>query len=430
MIYRNAVKYVQSAPGSSEAPPSAERMRLLLRCLGNPQKNLKYIRLAGSNGKTVCLGLLNSVLKEANINVGCLNMPPKIEIKDNIIINSKSISMDECAEYASRVSNAVKQLNAEMTTLSNENPESPFNEFIPSSAEILIAMALLAFKENKCALCIIESDHSRPDPSRFLPPPFAAVICGTIPSNDKKEISKIRSYICRGIQEIVSAPQNNEAYHIISDTCVSVNCRLTLPSKSEISINKLSFYGTDFSYKGLSYSLRLCGRFEINNALVALETLDMLSRRGYAISLEQIRKGFAKLSIPTKFEILSSTPFIIADSTHDPIAIETVCESMEDFKDITGTRIRLCLPEGDIIQNYIEVLQRKKYTIESIITLSADGSNTDSYINEIPQKAMKNTKLVAKTALKDLGKDTLLLISGPFSFTSEVRYEILAIMDF
>ena len=428
MIYRNAVKYIHSSPDASLIKPSADRMRLLCKYLDNPQRNLKYIRLAGSNAKTVCSRLMLSVLKEANVSSGCLNMPVKKEIKDNIIINGAPISMEECADLATRVSAAVQQINSDLCGKDEEKKD--FTPFVPTASEIIIAMALLAFKDNKCALCLIESDNSLPDPSKFLPPPFSAVICGTIPSNSKKEISKIRSYICHGIQEIVSAPQNNEAYHVISDTCFSIGCRLTIPSKSEAIVKKLSFYGTEFSYKTEDYSLRLCGRFEVNNALVALETFEMLSRRGYSITHEQVKKGLAKVSIPAKFELLSSTPFIIADSTHNPIAIETVCESMTDFMELTGNKVRLCLPEGEIIENYVNALTSRGYVIERIITLSPDGIPRKEQYGEITKTSMKSAKAIAKEVLTDLDKNTLLLISGRFSFTSEVRYEVLANMNF
>ena len=220
MIYRNAIKYLHSAPTTAEIKPSADRIQLLCKYLGNPQKNLKYIRLAGSNGKTVCSQLLVSVLKEANIKTGCLNMPVRSDINENIIVDSSCLTMEEVASYATAVAAAINQINDDIqknavSDVEGDEPKDSLELFTPTGSEIMLMMALLAFKENNCELCIIESDHNKGDPSRFLPPPFSAVICGTIPSGDKKEISRIRSYICRGIQEIVSAPQNQEAYQVI-----------------------------------------------------------------------------------------------------------------------------------------------------------------------------------------------------------------------
>ena len=430
MIYRNAVKYILNSPDSSDVKPSHSRMQLLCNHLGSPQKNLKYLRLAGSNGKTVCSKLLISVLKEAEISVGCLNMPVRKDIKDNITINGSPLSMEKAAEYATKVAAAVQEINSEIKKHTEEDPEADTAEaFVPSASEIILLMALLAFKENRCAICIIESDHKKADPTKFLPSPFAAVICGTIPSGDKKEISRIRSYICRGINEIVSAPQNPEAHRIIADTCSSISCRRNIPSMSELSISRLSLKATDFIYKDDKYTIKLCGKFEVENAVVALETVIMLTRHGYKISHEAIKRGLSNITIPAKFETLSSNPFIIVDSTHAPIAIEKVCDSMLDFKALTGSRVRLCLPEGEIIQNYVKALTARGYDIENIITVSPNVEAYSTFIENIEIKAAKSFKQAAKESLREL-KDSFLLVSGPYAFAGEMRYEVEAILKF
>jgi dihydrofolate synthase/folylpolyglutamate synthase len=305
--------------------------------------------------------------------------------------------------------------------------------FCPTAHEILLCVALLAFCAHKCNICIIESDHNGEDPSRFLPAPFAAVICGSIPNEnrDRQDIYKIRSYICRGVREIISAPQNTEAYKIIADTCSAVNCRLTIAAKNKIEINRLTLRGTDFSYKGSEYSLRICGKFQTVNALVAIESAEMLVRLGYAISKEQICEGLAEVSAPCKFEILSISPTIIADSTHTPIAIEAVCDSLADFKDITGTKIKLCLPDGELIPYYIEALTRRGYEISAISALAIESIGEEERGNpNIPLVLSKTIKATAKSALLELDHDTTLLISGPSNFTRALRYELLCILGF
>ena len=242
MTYLNAKKYIESAPDMLEA--SHSKIMELLKSVGEPHRKIKYLRLAGSNGKTVCAEMIREVIGRDGYKVGCLRMPLREEPRENICIGSSVISMDEFAEHV----NTLKELSSTL-------------DFIPSKEELLLTVALLAFKRAECDLCIIESNHFGEDPSIVLPPPFAAIICGTIPSGDTAQISRIRSYICKGIQEIVSAPQNNEAYRIISDTCYSVNCRLTLPSRTAVEVDRLGLGGSIFRYKGRSYSLSLCGKF-------------------------------------------------------------------------------------------------------------------------------------------------------------------------
>ena len=156
----------------------------------------------------------------------------------------------------------------------------------------------------------------------------------------------------------------------------------------------------------------------------------MLSRRGYEISDVAITKGLSSLSIPAKFEILSAMPFIIADSTHSPIAIETVSDSMAEFRAHTGDRIRLCLPAGELASHYEAALLARGYTIERMILLSENGDETAGASLGCPVTVCKTVKQATKEALRDLGSDGFLLVSGTCGFSAKMRYEILATLGF
>lgn len=423
MTYHNAIKFIKNSPNSIPPQSSgAERISRLCESLGNPQKKIKYIRLTGSNGKTVTARMLISILGKAGIANGCLSMPIYEEIRDNIRINGEPISMEETVRYTEHISQAVTDINKQL-----QDSEDCFR---PTTHEIMLCIALLAFTEHRCDVCILEGDHSTDDPSRFLPSPFAAVICGRIPSNDTSEITKIRSYICRGIREIISVPQNQDAYKIISDTCFSANCRLTLPARNKFEINRLTLRGTEFSYKDNDYSLRLCGKFQTVNALTAIETSEMLVRCGYKITSEHIRNGLASVIAPCKFELLSMAPTIIADSTHSSVAIGAVCDSLADFKEIIGTKIRLCLPEGELIPQYVDALQSRGYSIEKISSLSTADTIAKNTEYPIPISVHKTVKIAVRDTLNELSSDSILLISGDSNFTKKIRYELLATLGF
>lgn len=431
MTYHNAIKYIKNSPKSAKETIRFERIRLLCKYLGDPQSRIKYVRLAGNNGKTVCGAMLTSVLKKADISTGYLAMPVRDDIRANIVIDTKPISMDETVRYLSEVVSTINKINGERKAAADEDGESASapEPFVPTSSELLLAMALVAFRDKTCKLCLIESDHAGDDPSLFMPSPFAAVICGAIPVGDKKDIARIRSYVTRGVQEIISAPQDQDAYRILSDTCASVNCRLTLALKSAVTVKKLTLRETEFSYKNNVYSLNLCGKFQIANATVVLETLEMLSRRGFDIPAQATRQGFSSLSIPSKFEVLSVMPLIIADSTHTPVAIETVCGSMADFRDVTGNKVRLCLPKGELIPLYVKALTDRGYDVLDVIALDADG---EEYAFDTPCAITlcKTVKAAVKAALCDLEKDSILLVSGRHSFTEKIRYELLQRLGF
>ncbi len=415
MTYYNAQKYILKAPDESSDSQPGTSLRKVWAALGNPQRNIKYLRLAGSNGKTVSSEMIMSVYKKSEITVGVLTTTLRSDLRCNISIKGEPLSFESISGYVETIYKTVNDIN-------KQNKDNDSQNIILTKQEILLSVALLAFRTASCSFCIIESDHKHTDPTVLLPPPFLVAICGAIPSDNKTDVQMIRSYICHGIDEIVSAPQDQSAYNIISNACAAVNCRLTIPAKSALNIKKLTLSGSEFIYKDNEYKIGLCGKFQIINAIFVLEILERLCKKGYAIPFEQIYEGLKNTKIPARFEILSIMPTIIADSTHSDVAISTVCDSMSDFRDIIGSKIRLCLPEGPIVDKYLNVLEEKNYDTKKIIIASFDGESktVGDFIY------CKKVKELIKAILDDLEKDEILLISGPSAFTLSIRYELLS----
>ena len=427
MTYHNAIKYIKNAPNVTPKNSSAkERVERLCKALGDPQKRIKYVRLAGSNGKSVCARMMTSILNKSGILSGCLTMPLLSELRENVRIGGSPLSMDDTVRFTEQVVKATALINQENKEL---DPDLK-TIFTPTAHEIMLCIAMLAFVSHGCKLVFIESDHNAEDPSRFLPLPISAIICGAIPSDDKGEITKMRSYIQRGIAEITSVPQDPDAYAIIASTCHSANCRLTISMPSNANVSSLTLGGTIFEYKGTEYKLKICGRFQVTNAILAIESAEMLIRNGFKISKQSIKDGLLATLLPSKFEIISISPTIIVDSTHSPIAIETVSDSMAELKVFTGSKVRLCLTDEELCSPYEIAMKKRGYEIESIITLpSPDTDETKDRIYD-GSTLVKNPKMAAKTALNGLTPDLILLVSGRTNLTEKIRYEILSILGF
>ena len=427
MTYHNAIKYIKNAPNVTPKDSSAkERIERLYKALDNPQRQIKYIRLAGSNGKSVCAQMMTSILNCAGILSGSLTMPLLSDLRENIKISGVPITMEETVRFTELVVKAVSEINEEKK-LTDAQSKSVFS---PTSHEIMLCIAMLAFVEKECKLVFIESDHSVSDPSRFLPTPLSTIICGAIPSEDKDEIATIRSYIQKGINEITSVPQDPEAYAIIAQTCHNANCRLTISMPNNAKISSLNLRGTTFTYKDIEYKLRICGRFQVTNAILAIESSKMLIRNKFKISNENIIDGLFKTTLPSKFEIISISPTIIIDSTHTPIAIEMVSDSMAELKGFTGNKVRICLTDEGLCEKYADALLRRGYEIESIISLPSmeDDETENSDLSSIT--VCKTPKLAAKAALANLNACSILLVSGRTDLAEKIRYEILAILGF
>jgi folylpolyglutamate synthase/dihydropteroate synthase len=165
--------------------------------------------------------------------------------------------------------------------------------------------------------------------------------------------------------------------------------------------------------------------------MVAIETAEMLMRCGYDISRENIKNGLAVVKAPGKFEVISLSPTIIADSTHSAVAIGTVCDSLAEFKEMVGTRIRLCLPEGDLVSMFVDSLYERGYSIEKISVLAnAERKEGGDIVTGAPTVRHNTAKLVAKDALDRLDSECTLLITGPVNFTRAIRHALLGILGF
>ena len=429
MTYHNAIKYIKNSPNITPKDSSAkERIEMLFLALGNPHKKIKYIRLAGNNGKSVCAQMMTYILNESGILSGSLTMPLLSELRENIKIGGQMISMDETVRFTEQVIKAVAEINSSY----EQSSTSSHKVFAPTAHEIMLCIALLAFDEHKCNIAFIESDHSTEDPSRFLPVPISAVICGAIPCEDTEEISKIQSYIQRGVNDVISVPQDAEAFQTIQSTCHAANCRLTISIPKKATVTSLNLGGTKFNYKNNAYALRICGRFQVTNAILAIETCNVLTRNGYKITQSHIEAGLNKTALPSKFEILSVSPAIIVDSTYAPIAIETVCSSFEELKPFIGNKVRLCLPFGEICEQYANELTSRGFDIESIFALSLSEDDEAYKLDslQIPINIFNTPKQIAKKSLTSLEKDTILLVSGKTNISEKIRYEILSILGF
>ena len=256
MTYHNALKYLASAPTYAQEDRPNERLRYLLFLLHDPHKTMRYLRLAGSSGKTICGTMLSEIFQRTELSVGTVVTSEDKDPRLAIRVGTKSISMEQVCHYFSQIHAMVVALKKSVTEQNqteadaketvdraeNEHPPIPESiadgtvPFEPTASEIILMAALLYFRDQNCSLCVIESNHKGVDPSVALPTPLSVVICGTVPKGDTAELAYVQRYVQNGIREIVSAPQDGDAYRWLSNACASVHCRLSIPVKASFQL--------------------------------------------------------------------------------------------------------------------------------------------------------------------------------------------------
>ncbi len=359
MTFVNAMKYINAA-GRTAGRPTLERMRLLCHYLGNPQKRLKFVHIAGTNGKGSVTAMLSRVLGEAGYRCGRYISPYVIEFRERISIGGKMIPHADLAECTAQVVQAVRRMQADIAAareggetampipaamLSGEIPDTPVQ------FEIITAIAFLYFKREFCDIVVLECGlGGKYDATNIIDPPLCAVLTSigmdhadllgdTLEAITAEKCGVIK----RGCPEIVSSPQMPAVQRIITDSCASANCRLTQPNRADLHVDRITLRGLHLRYRGVPYTLSLCAEYQALNASVVLETVGALRRAGVNLPERAVQSALANTVFPARFEVLSIAPMIVVDGAHNRPGIEALCASLSALRSRIGGRLNLMI---------------------------------------------------------------------------------------
>lgn len=295
MNYNETLDYIHSL-GNFSLPPTLDRIKTVLAKLGNPQNEIKAIHIAGTNGKGSVSAMLASAFKEAGYKTGLFISPYIIEFTERIQINGEYIEKNALCEYAKKV----------------KDTDVALTEF-----EFITALAFLYFAEQKIDILICETGlGGRLDATNSLENKLATVITKigldhtAILGDTIEKIAAEKCGILRDCSTVSSPCQSNEALAVIKQNAK----KLIVPEFSEAQILK-SDIGNTFIYKGEKYKIGLSGDYQIENALIVIETV---KNSGYNIPYNIIYKGLEKAFFPARMEIISENPLVVLDGAHNP----------------------------------------------------------------------------------------------------------------
>ncbi len=419
MTYINAVKYINAHTDGALSP---ERMRLLCRYLGDPQRALRFVHIVGGRGKTSSAIMLSAVLDEAGLNVGSFINPYIFELRERISVGGAVISHSDFAEYVRKVSVAAGKMKADIELAAHEASAEETGEILtphkitknllegkiapdPTSEEIVCAAALVAFADKGCQLCILECGDSRADPTGVIEPPLVSFICGG--SLDGEQLRTACGTIRRGTREVICSAVGKEAYSTISGACSKVGSRMTVPAHGELLIVESGLSGKVFEYRGKTYSVPFSAEYHISNALATIETVYALRRTGMPLHRADVARGIAKARIPLRFDFMSVAPAIIIDSAESIADIENLGESLAKLRELLGTRIIKLVPE-DFDESICE------YAFAPL-------GFEDGKIQKLGGKTISK-KL--STLISELADNDILLVLGSPEFTGNIKKEL------
>ena len=317
MTYEQAIHYIETKTWSTTRL-GLGRTRELLRRLGDPQKQLKFVHVAGSNGKGSTCAMIASVLQQAGYKTGLYTSPHLMSFCERFQINGEWISEDALA----RVTEIVKGPAEEM-------------EDHPSQFEISTALAMVYFLQESCDIVVMEVGMGGElDSTNVIDAPEAAVIMNIGLEHTEylgdtlEKIARTKGGILKTGCDAILYPNVPEVEHTIETLCKEREIPLHKVRGNDLQILAQSLFGQRFIWKGEEYRIPLSGEHQCKNAAVALETIDVLQNRGWEISEVDIEEGLRRTSWPARMEVLCEDPLFILDGGHNPQCIEALAENV------------------------------------------------------------------------------------------------------
>ena len=318
MTYEEALSYIHSICWKG-SKLGLDRTRELLGKLDDPQKELKFIHIAGTNGKGSTAAMLSSILEEAGYRVGLYTSPFINRFNERMQVNHQPIPDEELAALTEYV-----------------RPHADAMADSPTEFELITALAMVWFARQKCDIVVLEVGMGGElDSTNIIDVPEAAVIAAMGLDHVKElgptmaDIARAKAGIIKEGGRVVSYGGNPEADEVIAAVCRARNASLCQPDFSAIVPGDFSREGQTFSYKGWrGLRIPLVGAYQMNNAAVVLETVEVLRQRGWSVSDEAVRQGLADTRWPARFEVLRRDPVFIVDGGHNPHGIRATAESL------------------------------------------------------------------------------------------------------
>lgn len=321
MTCEEAIKYIHSINWTF-TKPGLERIGELCARLGDPQKHLRFIHVAGTNGKGSFCSMLDCVLRAAGYKTGLFTSPYITEFTERIRYCGENIDGDELAaitEYVKPYADAMADK--------------------PTEFELITAIGLEYFRRKSCDVVVLEAGMGgRLDSTNVIDESVLSVITGislehTAYLGDTVEkIAAEKAGIIKRNGTVLFGGEDGAAARVIAERAAQMNAEFAVIDKSTLSITHSDLFGSTLDYgkrKGIAISLS--GLYQPHNAANVIAAADALVKKGFSISEDALRRGLAEARWQARFEVISRSPLIIFDGAHNPEGIKKAVESVKYY---------------------------------------------------------------------------------------------------
>ncbi len=409
MTYTQALTFVHSRMRFGSRPGLATIGELMNR-LGNQHMNLKYVHVAGTNGKGSTTTTIAQILQEAGYKVGKYTSPFLHTFTERIEVNGEPIPEDTFAELTQRIVDVID------------------DTLCPTEFEVLTAVAFMYYDMVGCDYVVLEVGMGGNfDATNIIPAPKVAVITridldhmqflgDTVEAIAREKCGVIK----QGCTTICYPQQPEGALEQIRTHCRGIGTQLIIPSMPENIIS--SYNGNSFTHSGSNFTTPLAGRHQAYNAVVAIEAVKAL---GLGISDSTIAAGMRGVHLHGRFELIQSDPIVIADCCHNENGITALKNSLAEY-----------FPERRIIavmaifedKDYVKCVSEIAQAADTFIATQTDAPRVlpchkvakiaEAYCSDVQRVADRHAAY--KHALSLAQKDDVVVVCGSFTLLTQL----------
>jgi dihydrofolate synthase/folylpolyglutamate synthase len=354
--------------------------------LGNPEKELKVVHVAGTNGKGSTTTFISSILMSQGYRVGIYTSPYIERFTERIKINDKEIEEEEIARL-------VTEIRSDIDRIVEEGLEHP-TEF-----EIITACAFKYFKEQQVDFVVLEVGlGGRFDATNVVDPVLSVITTISydhinILGDTLGKIAFEKAGIIKKDRPVVMYPQKKEAMDVLIKQAHEMNSMIYRVEEMKHEVLEDTVDGIVFNTEGEDkyneLKINLLGGHQVFNALTALKSIEVLRNEGFKIGNDAVYKGLAAAKWPGRFEIVNRDPYIVLDGGHNMQGIESIVSAVQKY--FSNRKIRIVTG----------MLKDKDYSIMA----SKLGSICDYFITVEPNSPRALTADEMGKVFNDMGKE-------------------------
>ncbi len=360
MNYQEAIAFIHSVEWQGSRP-GLSRITELLHRLGDPQKGLRVIHVAGTNGKGSFCAMMESILRAAGYKTGLFVSPYIEEFEERIQCGDALIEQEELAEIVTEIAPICRNM-----------------EDLPTEFEILTAIGFTYFKKKQVDVAVIECGMGgRLDSTNVIDNPLLTVITGisldhvAFLGDTVEKIAAEKAGILKAGRPILYGGRDEEAKAVIRARAEELGCPYTEKDFDAITEVSCTLDGTHFDYKEYKdLSLSLLGSYQPENAASVIEAVTLLRNEGLALSEEAVRKGLSTVRWKGRFEKLNDRPTVIFDGGHNEEGVTAAVKT-----------VRACFGEKRIIvisgvmkdKDYRKIASELSTVADTVYTVTPDN---------------------------------------------------------